>query len=737
MIDWLYPLAVLLTASGAFFVPVLAVPGYELAEALALVTGILGGLAAVSAVKRQGAHPLPATLRCAAWMWAWLAAAVLVVGVRAAWTSHCDPLHGWPFVALLPFPTALLAAALGGLLGTAFPRGRWAGAIYLMALGITLAGTLWPIYFGPQAFAFHALLGWVPGPLYDEDLPVPRALIWFRALTLGQAVMLLALIPHVRDRGGRTLVALGLLYAGSLALEHVIGSRVSVADLEAALGARREENGLRIHYPRELGVLRTDQLWRNAALRRFEVATALGLPLDSPVEIFFHRSTEEKGRLTGATRTHFTKPWLRQIQTLVDDGGALRHEMVHALAAAWASGPFGASGGVLHFDIALTEGLAEGIDWPGERYTLHQWSRGMRQAGLAPPITRVMTTPGFYAASQGRAYTLAGSFVRFLLDRYGRDHVHRAYETGDLSDAFGKTPQALGEEWAAFVDAVPGDAALEAAASDRFREKMLFARLCAREAAALHADAERAEHAEDWSRAATIYGRCAALDPADSAAQESRFRSLIRAGDSVQAAQALATLRASPGFDRPQLARVEVALADEAWAAGKLDDARMHLTAAREAGLPPSAERAAHIREMALGRPDASALGTALRSYFDAPAAAPSLLGLREAFDASGDFAPLPYLMGLGLANQGERSWSLRELDAALRLGLPADLLAQAYRVRIAEEIDLAAYADAERDLALLTTLDRPEAEKKEALDLESRLAFERDKFGTPLAGAR
>jgi hypothetical protein len=737
MIDWLYPLAVLLTASGAFFVPVLAVPGYELAEALALVTGILGGLAAVSAVKRQGAKPLVATLRCAGWLWAWLALAVLVVGVRAAWTSHCDPLRGWLFVVLLPFPTALLAAALGGLLGTALPRGRWAAAIYLLTLGITLAGTLWPIYFGPQAFAFHPLLGWVPGPLYDEELPVPHALVWFRVLTLGQAIVLLALTPRVKDRGGRTLIALCLLYAGSLAIEHTIGSRVSVADLETALGAQREENGLRIHYPRELGVLRADQLWRNAALRRFEVATALGLPLDSPVEIFFHRSAEEKGRLTGATRTHFTKPWLRQIQTLVDDGGALRHEMVHALAAAWASGPFGASGGVLHFDIALTEGLAEAIDWPGERYTLHQWSRGMRQSGLAPPITQVMTTTGFYAASQGRAYTLAGSFVRFLLDRYGRERVHRAYETGDLADAFGKTPQALAEEWAAFVDAVPGDAALQAAASDRFRDKVLFARPCAREAAALRAEAERAEQGEDWPRAATIYGRCAALDPADSAAEEARFRALIRAGDSVQAAQALATLRASPAFDRPQLARVEIVLADESWASGKLDDARMHLTAAREAGLPPPGDRAAHIRELALERPDAEQIGAALRSYFEAPTAAPSLLALREAFDANGDFAPLPYLLGLGLANQGERSWSLRELDAALRLGIPPDLLAQAYRVRIAAQIDLAAYDGAERDLAALATLDRPEAEKKTASDLESRLNFERARFGTPIAGAR
>jgi hypothetical protein len=735
MIRWLLPLFILATAAAAFFVPVLAVPGYELGEALALVVGTVGGYDAIAAVKRPGTRALPATLTSALRVWAWLGLAVLIVALRAALGSRCDPLHGLTFCLILPFPSALLAAAVGGLLGTAFPRGCAAGWFYLLVLLFTLGGTLWPIYIGPQSFAFHPLLGWVPGPLYDEELSVPQSLYWFRALTVAQSGVLLTLIPYARGRRGRMLFALCLTYAGSLALEHLTGSRVSVADLDRALGARREEQGLRIHYPRELGPVRAEQLWRNAVLRRFQVAQALGLPMDSPVEIFFHRSAEEKGRMTGATQTHFTKPWLGQIQTLVDDGGVLRHEMVHALAAAWASGPVGASGGILHFDIALTEGLAEAVDWPADRYTLHQWSRGMREGGLAPPIARVMTTPGFYAASQGRAYTLAGSFVRFLLDAKGRESVRRAYHSGDLTSAFGKPVAVLGEEWDRYLDALPNDTIETAVAIDRFRQPALFARPCAREVATLRAEAERAQQAEDWTRAAELFGRCAAIDPADSASLEARFRALQRAGDQAGAAQALAALRASPAFDRPQLARVEVALADEATAAGRTDDARAQLVAAREAGLPPSADRAAQIRELALGRPDSAALGSTLRRYFDAPTAATSLLALRDATDQSPDFASLQYLLGLGLANQGERGWSLRVLTRAVQLGLTPDLLAQAYRVRVAEEIDLASYDAAALDLAALVAMNRPDAERRDADDLASRLAFEREHFGTPIPG--
>jgi hypothetical protein len=730
-------LAILAVAAAGLFVPILGVPGYELAEALALTVGVLGGFAGIAAVKRPGALPLIATLGCALRLCLWLVLAIAVVALRSALASRCDPFRGLPFTLLLPFPSALLAVAIGGLLGTSFPRGRTAGVLYVLVLLSTLAGTLWPIYRGPQVFAFNPLLGWVPGPLYDEDLAVPSSLVWFRALTLVQTLAFLALIPPARGRGAITLVVLCALYAGSAAVEHGIGARASVADLDRALGGRREADGLRIHYPRELTPTRAEQLWRGAALRRAQVADALGIPPDSPLDVFFHRGPEEKGRLTGATRTHFTKPWLGQIHTLVDldGGGVLRHEMVHALAAPWAPGPFGTSGGVLHFNIALTEGLAEAIDWPADRYTLHQWSKGMRDAGLAPTIASVMTTPGFYGASQNRAYTLAGSFVRYLLDRYGREPLRRAYRSGDLAGAYGKSVAALGEEWGGVLEGPPKQAGLDAAADDRFRQKALFARPCAREAAALRAEAEQARQSEDWLRAAELFGRCSAIDPADAAALEARFQVLQRAGDPALAAQALAALQASPAYDRTQRARVAVALADEAWAAGHLDEAAKQLAVAREAGLPPSADRAALLRQLALGSPDAAALGKALRRYFDGPTGATSLLGLREALENSPDFAPLPYLLGLGLANQGERRWSLQELDGALRLGLPEDFTAQAHRVRATEEIDLAEYQAAELDLAALAAMNRPDAERREADDLASRLAFEKEHFGSAVPG--
>ena len=664
LIERLNIAAILAVAVAAFFVPILGVPGYELGEALALVVGILGGFAAIAAVRRAPTGASSATLRCALRLSGWVLIAILVVALRSALGSRCDPFHGLVFALLLPLPSAFLAATLGGLLAAAFPSKPTAAWLYGLILVLTLGVTLWPIYFGPQAFAFNALLGWVPGPLYDEELVVPDALVWFRLLTLGQALVLFGLIKLLPRRGALTLAALTALGVVSVAVEHQVGSRVSVADLDRVLGGRREEAGLRIHYPRELTLTRAEQLWRNALLRRAQVIEALGLPKEAPVDVFFHRSPEEKGRLTGATRTHFTKPWLRQVQTLVDDGGVLRHELVHALAAPWASGPFGASGGILHFDIALTEGLAEAIDWPGEQYTLHQWSAGMRAAGLAPPIASVMTTPGFYGASQGRAYTLAGSFVRYLMDHYGRAPLQRAYRSGDIAAAYGKSVAALGDEWGTFLDGLPRDGRLESSADDRFRQKPLFARPCAREVAALQAEAAQARQSEDWLRAAELFKRCSDIDPTDGAALEARFRVLQRSGDRALAAEALAVLRASPAFDNPQRARIAVALGDEAWAAGRTDEARTQFAIAREAGLSASADRAVQVRLLALDRANSRTLEMALRRYLDDPGGATSLLGLREAWDSDRDFARSPTSSALG--------WPIRANDAgAWRPSMP------------------------------------------------------------------
>ncbi len=722
--------------------PLLDVPGYELSEVLAMAVGLFGLPLGIAAARTPFGRQWPARAALAAGAFSAVSAlaAVAVVGVAARAGSRCSPLAGLPFVWLLPLPTAFLSTAAGAACGRAFRRRLFAG---LAAAAVVLAGlafTLWPLYFGPQVFALDHLLGYFPGPLYDERLSPTAALYAYRGLTvLCAAALLASLWAMEARRPGRRILAAFVLWAGfstGVALEHHFGAAVSTADIDRVLGGLLDGRGVTLHYPRELSPSAVEELRRAAERSAAEVARALGVVPGAPIDVFFYRSAGEKGRLTGASATHFTKPWLRQIHTLAGGEGrrVLRHELVHALAAPLGRPPFGACARLLGLAVqpGIIEGLAMAIDWPADELTLHQWSRAMREAGLAPDIRAIVDPAGFAAASEGRAYTLAGSFLRFLLDREGAARMRVLYRDGDFVAAYGRPLDALAAEWEAFVDRVPLDPRARGAAQDRFRQGSIFARPCAREMASLTAGANAAGAAGNPGRQAALLERCLALAPGDPALLEALWNAQRAAFDREGAAATLARLLASPALDPLAAARVALARGDDAWKAGDAAAARAAWGQVLGAGIDRSTRRAVEIRERALGDARAS---PAVRAYFADPDNPGGLVALEELRCDDPAFPEAAYLVGLRLAQQGRRREGVEALHAALAAGVGEDLQAKALRTAASAEIDLGDFPAAGGDLSALGKLHRSPAEDILRADLASRLTFERVTYGRGLPG--
>ncbi len=731
--------AIGLLALAAPLVPLLGVPGYELSQSLTLVLGLFGGAAGLAATRRPPGRQRPAraALRTGVALALGALAAVAFVLVVALARGRCDPWRGLPFVLLLPLPTAFLAPALGALAGRLFERTWLAGLAYAtLALG-TLVATAAPIFLGPQVFAFNPIFGWFPGPLYDEALALPDALWIYRGLTLAATGATLALLAALSTRRPlRELalsISLGAAFVAGVAAEHRFGATSSVEDIDRALGGRKELPGLVLHFPRELRAEDEERLERTAALDLDEVERALGTEAPRPIDVFVYRSASEKGRLTGASQTHFTKPWLGQIHTQLGElDRVLRHELVHAVAAAWGRAPFDvcATLGGLGVQPGIVEGLAVAVDWPADELTVHQWSRAMREAGLAPNVRDLVGPLGFAMQAQERAYTIAGSFLRFLLDRHGRERLARLYRSGDFQGAYGRSLDALAADWERFLDTVPLEARARGAARDRFRRPALFGRPCARELAALRGEARSAEAAQNEPLAASLLGRCREIDPGDPTILAALWRTERRAGHREAAAADERRLRALPELDPVVAVELDVAAGDDAWEAGEAASATARFQRALGRATDPVAVRSIELRLAAVGHPASEA---ALRAYFDAPDSDLSLLGLLEAQQREPLVAGNFYLLGLRRCQRGRRPDGLADLARALALALPPDVAAQALRTSVSAEIDLGRWEDASRDLDRLAASGRPPVEELMREELGRRLAFEREHYRRPL----
>jgi tetratricopeptide (TPR) repeat protein len=402
----------------------------------------------------------------------------------------------------------------------------------------------------------------------------------------------------------------------------------------------------------------------------------------------------------------------------------LRHEIVHAVAAAAARGPFRVPARALVVvSTGLVEGVAAALETPQSRWTLHEWSRAARDLGFLPDVRRIVGPAGFWSQPPARAYTAAGSFLAFVLERRGAAVVREAYRTGDLAGAAGAPLDALVSEWERFLDGVEPAPGLVTAARARLSRGSLFTRTCAREVALLEARAGAAGAAGRTSEACGLW-REAAARSGSAADLAAAGHVLARSGD-LEGAEAAyreaeraarpedAALRASLGAARGDLAwrRGEVAAAVSAWATAlaigpERADARLlhaKVLAASDRDLGPAA------RDLLLGLGDPT-LALARVARVDHPLSA--------------------YLVGRALAGRGDAAAAAVELARAAEGGLPgpladeASLLLGGARCR-AGETDRGAEGLRERLARASTTADR--ARLEEAI---RRCAFEAARAG-------
>src|SRR5262249_43923810 len=153
----------------------------------AIAVGVLGGPIGIAAALREGSlrqrgrealSPFPPEASVASLWLAFLASLILGLAalvppalislVVSSISTRCNPFAYFYFYPLLAIPSAVIAVAAGVFSGSVTRRWWSALVLYLLLLAASAVWTLWPIYFGPQAYAYNHFAGYFPGPLYDE-----------------------------------------------------------------------------------------------------------------------------------------------------------------------------------------------------------------------------------------------------------------------------------------------------------------------------------------------------------------------------------------------------------------------------------------------------------------------------------------------------------------------------------------------------------------------------------------
>jgi tetratricopeptide (TPR) repeat protein len=608
---WVPSLVQILVAGVLCFVPLFDLLGYEFSAATALVAAVSATFIGLGAGRDAASGPR-ALWRAGALALAHLRGPLLLISVNALRVRNCDIAEGLAFYVLLPAFGSLYAAAQGvlvaRLLHTASRRLRAAAAV--LACVAPLAWSLWHLYWEPPIFAYDHLWGHVAGSLYDEVIRIGTPLYAFRAGTALRIAGIAALLIAYERR-----VALGPLRLAAAGVAVVLisgayeatagprfGFRVWRSDIEAELSVVEKRDGIVIHLPPGLDVETRDRLADEHAYRLAQLEEALDVDVARTIHSYVYRTPAQKARLMGGSATMIAKPWLGEVHVhgMQSPHLVLAHELVHVVAAEFGTRLLGVSAKwVFGVNLTLVEGLAEALSPERDEVDLDGWARAMRELGIAPDIRAMLSPAGFWQQAPRRAYTVAGSFVRYLLATYGAEPLERAYAGADFEGAYGKGLDELVSEWETRIDARPLSDAERRIAEERFRRRSIFARTCAHEVAQLRAEAARA----DPQAAVELYRQICRHVGDTPASRIDLALALRRAGDLDGFLARSAALLEDERLNAVQRSRLLELRADLFWERGELAAARDATRAVLAAHISRAADRLAWVKLWAMDLP--------------------------------------------------------------------------------------------------------------------------------------
>lgn len=682
-------------------VPLFNLLGYESAAVLGVVVGLASVALTVDALRHApgtgaGFGPRGST-PAADFCWLLPRTVGLVVPplvlltLNAARVKNCDPALGLEFLLLIPVVSAVLGQALLWAAAWLTPRSVLQVLLVLFVLGCDLVAFGHRLAFQPPITGHSVLFGWFAGSIYDEALSVPEHLWWYRLTLLGAvAAMVLATEYRAVQREGRRsrpvlvcLVAVTLPTVWGVASFKDHGIGLDREDIVERLGATTQTEHFVIHYnpartaPALVEQMREDHEFRYAEMQAWLQTDPVAWR-GRKITSFVYPNRREQERLMGSRGTLVARPWTHEMHIRYDRfrDGALAHELAHLFTAPFGGGPFQiATRGGLAPDIGLLEGIAMAADWPVGDLDPHEATAAMRTLGMAPDIRKAFGPAGFWSQPVGKAYTLMGSFVRWLVDTHGIDAFQAVYRKGDFVGVYGVSAQELVGDWEKAMDGIDVSDSKLALARTRYKRKSIFGRTCARTVSGLKREANTAASQGDLEGSLRMWAKIRGFqdgDPDEGVRGLEEARLLLRLKRWDDAASLLAPLLEGPEAERLDDARralVHEAQGDLLWQGGDPSAAVEQWNRALGLGVGDSARRQLQVKRHAATQPD-QAVRDLGRDYVLDPSNARSTLFEALAWAQASPSDPIPrYLLGLQLTLAQEP-----EAAVAVLAGAPGTL---------------------------------------------------------------
>lgn len=437
----LYLIILIIINIALLFFPLTRVFGYEFSAINSLFIVLFSGLYSISLLKLHSSSALNLKnffrrLFLIFILFLTLPAAISII--NSLLTVSCSVKDGIEFYIVLTIPAAVIGMSIATISFSITKR--FARLIFILLFLSILLIPLLEFYFNPQVYFYNPIFGYYPGTIYDEGLSVTIKLLVYRILNsafFGATGFFLMYSIIKNSRALKILFLICSLVTAALfyCVSPYFGYSTTFGFLEKKLGGKIITPHFVIYYPLEMGKNDAESMVLHHEYYYERLMNFFGYEFKGKIRSFVFKNDTQKKELFGTGNADVAKPWLGT--TYIAEGDVnttLRHEIAHCYSAAFGTGLLKVASGINPF---LIEGIAVAAAPVYGENDIDYMAALAYNNGYRISIKNMLHGFGFYTSVSSVGYIYAGSFVKYLVGKFGMKKFKKFYAGGSFNKIYG------------------------------------------------------------------------------------------------------------------------------------------------------------------------------------------------------------------------------------------------------------------------------------------------------------
>ncbi len=309
------------------------------------------------------------------------------------------------------------------------------------------------LYFNPQIYFYNPIFAYFPGTMYDQNIEISKTLLFYRIINVVFAVAVLFVIKvFVKSKKVSKLIIISMVMVFYLMFglaKSSLGFSTSIEKIKQEVKGFAETEHFKIIFPGNISETEKKLLIFNHEFYYNEIKNLLNIELKNKITSILFKTGAQKKLLFGSGNADVAKLWMNQIYLNYENyDNSLKHEIAHVFSSPIATGLFKMPD---NYNPAMLEGFAMAIENNFDDFDIDYLTALAIENNYKVSLKNLFSNFSFFTKTSSLSYLYAGSFIKYLAEKYGWRKVKLLYSNLHFKKIYNKNISLLESEYLKYL----------------------------------------------------------------------------------------------------------------------------------------------------------------------------------------------------------------------------------------------------------------------------------------------